>query len=112
MSKIYERNPDTGEIRERDFNDYQTAADSMRDMNRDDHLNRDTQSSPYRNEMTEILDVLKRIDLKLEFLASKDKNDYTSYQMWLDTRDEQACICYERYSTIERDDYLPSANAR
>ena len=33
MSKIYERNPDTDEVRERDFNDYQKAADSMRDMN-------------------------------------------------------------------------------
>ena len=36
----------------------------------------------------EIVGILKRIDLKLEFLASRDKNDYTSYQMWLDTRDE------------------------
>ena len=90
MPKIYERNPDTDEVREREM----------------------IEPKPYRNEMAEVLDVLKRIDLKLEFLASRDKNDYTSYQMWLDTRDEQTCILYARYSTIERDDYLPSANAR
>ena len=90
MPKIYERNPDTDEVREREM----------------------VEPEPYRNEMAEVLDVLKRIDLKLEFLASRDKNDYTSYQMWLDTRDEQTCILYARYSTIERDDYLLSANAR
>ena len=90
MPKIYERNPDKDEVREREM----------------------VEPEPYRNEMAEVLDVLKRIDLKLEFLASRDKNDYTSYQMWLDTRDEQTCILYARYSTIERDDYLPSANAR
>ena len=66
MPKIYERNPDTDEVREREM----------------------VEPEPYRNEMAEVLDVLKRIDLKLEFLASRDKNDYTSYQMWLDTRDE------------------------
>ena len=90
MPKIYERNPDTGVVREREM----------------------IEPKPYRNEMAEALEVLKRIDLKLEFLASRDKNDYTSFQMWLDMRDEQACILYARYSTIERDDYLPSANAR
>ena len=92
MSKIYERNPDTGEVRERDLLDYQTAADSWRDMNRDDHLNRDKQPEDQKVVLVdlhkEIVGILKRIDLKLEFLASRDKNDYTSYQMWLDTRDE------------------------
>ena len=90
MPKIYERNPDTDEVREREM----------------------IKPSPYRNEMAEVLDVLKRIDLKLEFLASRDRNDYTSYEMWLSTRDGQTCILYARYSTTERDDYLPSANAR
>ena len=66
MPKIYERNPDTGVVREREM----------------------IEPKPYRNEMAEALEVLKRIDLKLEFLASRDKNDYTSFQMWLDTRDE------------------------
>ena len=66
MPKIYERNPDTGVVREREM----------------------IEPKPYRNEMAEALEVLKRIDLKLEFLASRDKNDYTSFQMWLDMRDE------------------------
>ena len=68
MPKIYERNPDTDEIRERDFNDYQRAADSMRDMNRDDHLNRDKQPSPYRNEAAEAVEILQRIEQKLDGL--------------------------------------------
>ena len=68
MPKIYERNPDTDEIRERDFNDYQRAADSMRDMNRDDHLNSDKQPSPYRNEAAEAVEILQRIEQKLDGL--------------------------------------------
>ena len=32
----------------------------------------------------EIVGILKRIDLKLEFLCSKDKNDYTSEEEDLD----------------------------
>ena len=68
MPKIYERNPDTDEIRERDFNDYQRAADSMRDMNRDDYLNRDKQPSPYRNEAAEAVEILQRIEQKLDGL--------------------------------------------
>ena len=71
MSKIYERNPDTGEIRERDFNDYQTAADSMRDMNRDDHLNRDKQPSPYRNEFAEAVEILQRMERKIDALIEQ-----------------------------------------
>ena len=71
MSKIYERNPDTGEIRERDFNDYQKAADSMRDMNRDDHLNRDKQPSPYRNEMAEAVEILQRMERKIDALIEQ-----------------------------------------
>ena len=71
MPKIYERNPDTGEIRERDFNDYQTAADSMRDMNRDDHLNRDKEPSPYRNEMAEAVEILQRMERKIDALIEQ-----------------------------------------
>ena len=74
MSKIYERNPDTGEIRERDFNDYQKAADSMRDMNRDDHLNRDKQPSPYRNEMAEAVEILQRMERKIDALIERMEN--------------------------------------
>ena len=74
MPKIYERNPDTDEIRERDFNDYQTAADSMRDMNRDDHLNRDKQPSPYRNEMAEAVEILQRMERKIDALIERMEN--------------------------------------
>tara|TARA_A100001015_G_C14588610_1_gene555739 strand:+ start:86 stop:316 length:231 start_codon:yes stop_codon:yes gene_type:complete len=71
MPKIYERNPDTDEIRERDFNDYQTAADSMRDMNRDDHLNRDKQPNPYRNEFAEAVEILQRMERKIDALIEQ-----------------------------------------
>ena len=73
MPKIYERNPDTDEIRERDFNDYQTAADSMRDMNRDDHLNRDKEPNPYRNEMAEAVEILQRMNEKLDRLLEQQQ---------------------------------------
>ena len=86
MPKIYERNPDTDEVRERDFNDYQEAADSMRDMNRDDHLNRDKQPSSYRNEMAEAVEILKRIDSKLQYICEVgvSKSDTTPYSTWKD----------------------------
>ena len=71
MPKIYERNPDTDEVRERDVNDYQEAADSMRDMNRDDHLNRDKQPSPYRNEMAEAVEILQRMERKIDALIEQ-----------------------------------------
>ena len=37
----------------------------------------------------EIVGILKRIDLKLEFLCSRDKNDYTSFDMWKQCREEE-----------------------
>ena len=78
MPKIYERNPDTDEIRERDFNDYQTAADSMRDMNRDDHLNRDKEPNPYRNEMAEAVEILQRMNEKLDRLLEQQQEHLES----------------------------------
>ena len=74
MPKIYERNPDTDEIRERDFNDYQRAADSMRDMNRDDYLNRDKQPEPYRNEAAEAVEILERMERKIDALIERMEN--------------------------------------
>ena len=74
MPKIYERNPDTDEIRERDFNDYQRAADSMRDMNRGDHLNRDKQPEPYRNEAAEAVEILERMERKIDALIERMEN--------------------------------------
>ena len=37
----------------------------------------------------EIVGILKRIDLKLEFLCSRNKNDYTSFDMWKQCREEE-----------------------
>ena len=74
MPKIYERNPDTDEIRERDFNDYQRAADSMRYMNRDYHLNRDKQPEPYRNEAAEAVEILERMERKIDALIERMEN--------------------------------------
>ena len=54
----------------------------------DFNMDNEQQQEPYRNEASELIEILKRIELKLEFLCSRDKNDYTSFQMWLDTRDE------------------------
>ena len=49
MAKIYERNPDTGEIRE-----YER-----------------TEPKPYRNEMAEAVEILARIDKKIDLLFKK-----------------------------------------
>ena len=54
----------------------------------DFNMDNEQQQEPYRNEASELIEILKRIELKLEFLCNRDKNDYTSFQMWLDTRDE------------------------
>ena len=50
MAKIYERNPDTGEVREREFN---------------------SEPEPYRNEMAEAVEILARIDKKIDLLFKK-----------------------------------------
>ncbi len=80
MPKIYERNPDTDEVREREM----------------------IEPKPYRNEAAEAVKILARIDKKIDLLFKKAGVEDI----------EQACILYARYSTIERDDYLLSANAR
>ena len=80
MPKIYERNPDTDEVREREM----------------------VEPKPYRNEAAEAVEILARIDKKIDLLFKKAGVEDI----------EQTCILYARYSTIERDDYLPSANAR
>ena len=83
MPKIYERNPDTDEVRERE-------------------MVQPNQPKPYRNEAAEAVEILARIDKKIDLLFKKAGVEDI----------EQACILYARYSTIERDDYLLSANAR
>ena len=47
--KIYERNPDTDEVRERER----------------------VEPKPYRNEMTEVVEILARIDKKIDLLFKK-----------------------------------------
>ena len=69
MPKIYERNPKTNEIRERELGEY---------------------PEPYQNqEHQEMMKILKKIDMKLEFLCSRDKNDYTSFDMWKQCKEEE-----------------------
>ena len=80
MPKIYERNPDTGVVREREM----------------------VEPKPYRNEMAEAVEILARIDKKIDLLFQKAGVEDI----------KQTCILYTRYSTIERDDYLLSANTR
>ena len=54
MAKIYERNPDTGEVREREFN---------------------SEPAPYRNEAAEALEILARMEKKLDaMLEQQDKH--------------------------------------
>lgn len=49
MPKIYERNPDTDEVREREM----------------------VQPKPYRNEAAEAVEILARIDKKIDLLFQK-----------------------------------------
>ena len=84
MPKIYERNPDTGVVREREM------------------VEKMVEPKPYRNEMAEAVEILARIDKKIDLLFKKAGVEDI----------EQTCILYARYNTIERDDYLLSANAR
>ena len=49
MVKIYERNPDTDEVRERER----------------------VEPKPYRNEMAEVVEILARIDKKIDLLFKK-----------------------------------------
>ena len=49
MAEIYERNPDTGVVREREM----------------------VEPKPYRNEMAEAVEILARIDKKIDLLFKK-----------------------------------------
>jgi len=49
MAKIYERNPDTDEVREREM----------------------IEPKPYRNEMAEVVEILARLDKKIDLLFKK-----------------------------------------
>ena len=74
MPKIYERNPDTGEIREREFLMYDEDG-----MFTTEHLQGDTEMAikpeedPYRNYAKEAIDILERIHQKVDVLLEKQK---------------------------------------
>ena len=63
MPKIYERNPDTDEVREREFGMYDEDG-----MFTSEYLRESTkpEPSPYRNEMAEAVKILQRIERKLD----------------------------------------------
>ena len=87
MPKIYERNPDTGEIREREFLMYDedgmfttehlqgdTMAIKEKDIiAKDMEHNSDKEPSPYRNEFAEAVEILNRIHKKIDILLDKQK---------------------------------------
>ena len=64
MPKIYERNPDTDEVREREM----------------------VEPEPYRNEAAEAVEILQRIESKLQYICEVgvSKSDTTSYSTWKD----------------------------
>jgi len=78
MSKIYERNPDTGEIREREFLMYDQDG-----MFTTEALQGDTkmaikdelpEEDPYRNYAREAIDILNRMEKKLDALLEEQEN--------------------------------------
>ena len=62
MPKIYERNPDTGVVREREM----------------------IEPKSYRNEMAEAVEILQRIESKLQYICEVgvNKSDTTPYSVW------------------------------
>ena len=62
MPKIYERNPDTDEVREREM----------------------VEPKSYRNEMAEAVEILQRIESKLQYICEVgvNKNDTIPYSTW------------------------------
>ena len=83
MPKIYERNPDTDEVREREFGMYDEDG-----MFTSEYLRKSTkpEPSPYRNEMAEVVEILKRIESKLQYICEVgvSKSDTTPYSTWKD----------------------------
>ena len=63
---IYERNPDTDELRERER----------------------VEPKPYRNEMAEAVEILQRIESKLQYICEVgvNKNDTTPYSVWKENK--------------------------
>ena len=66
MPKIYERNPDTGVVREREM----------------------VEPKPYHNEAAEAVEILQRIESKLQYICEVgvNKNDTTPYSVWKENK--------------------------
>jgi len=84
MPKIYERNPDTGEIREREFLMYdedgmfttEALQGDMMALKEKDIIAKDMEHNPedpYRNYAKEAIDILERIHQKVDRLLEKQK---------------------------------------
>ena len=75
MPKIYEYNPDTDTVRERErveMKEKDMIAMMMED-NQGDHINPDREPSPYRNEFAEAVEILKRMNDKLDTLLEQQQ---------------------------------------
>ena len=75
MPKIYEYNPDTDTVRERErveMKEKDMIAMMMED-NQGDHINPDREPSPYRNEFAEAVEILKRMNEKLDRLLEQQQ---------------------------------------
>ena len=75
MPKIYEYNPDTDTVRERErtkMKEKDMIAMMMEDS-RGDHINPDREPSPYRNEFAEAVEILKRMNDKLDTLLEQQQ---------------------------------------
>ena len=74
MPKIYERNPDTGEIREREFLMYdEDGMFTTEALQGDTEMSIKPEEDPYRNYAKEAIDILERIHKKIDVLLEKQK---------------------------------------
>ena len=74
MTKIYERNPDTGEIREREFLMYdENGMFTTEALQGDIEMAIKPEEDPYRNYAKEAIDILNRIHLKVDRLLEQQK---------------------------------------
>ena len=71
MPKIYERNPDTDEVREREFGMYDEDG-----MFTSEYLRGSTkpEPTPYRNEAVETIEILNRMEKKIDALIERMEN--------------------------------------
>ena len=74
MPKIYERNPDTGEIREREFLMYdEDGMFTTEALQGDTEMSIKPEEDPYRNYAKEAIDILERIHQKVDRLLEQQK---------------------------------------